>query len=197
MLLHKLKQYRVILASASPRRHELMKGLGIDFRFEKVQDDDESFDSSMDVEIVPEFLAKKKSYGLGRDLSKEELLITADTMVLCEGEIMGKPLNREDAVIMLKKLSGNKHVVLTGVCLRTSELCKTFTAKTDVWFKELSDEEINYYIDNYAPYDKAGSYGAQEWIGYVAISKIEGSYFNVMGLPVHRLYTELDLFISE
>lgn len=197
MLLHKLKKYNVILASASPRRHELIKGLGIDFTYEKIQDDDESFDASMEVEIVPEYIAKKKSLGLGRNLVEKELLITADTMVLCDGEIMGKPLNREDAVLMLRKLSGNKHIVLTGVCLRTSDSCKTFTAKTDVWFKELSDEEINYYINNYAPYDKAGSYGAQEWIGYIAISKIEGSYFNVMGLPVHRLYTELGLFISE
>jgi septum formation protein len=188
--------YRIILASSSPRRIMLLKGVDIDFTVEPNHNSDEEYDQEMEKTLVPEHLARQKSFSFGRDLKEREVLITADTMVLCEGDILGKPVSKEDAVNILKKLSGKKHTVLTGVCLRSTSHTKSFTCSTDVWFKDLSLEEINYYIDNYNPFDKAGAYGAQEWIGYIAISHIDGSYFNVMGLPVHTLYSELYKFLS-
>jgi len=197
MLRDKLKGFDIILASTSPRRRFLLEGIDLDFKIENGGDIDEIFDSSMDVQLVPEYLAELKSKEFARKLNDNEILITADTMVLCENEILGKPLDRQDAVGMLGKLSGKKHQVLTGVFIRSNYKSRSFTASTDVYFRDLSAKEIEYYVDNYKPYDKAGAYGAQEWIGYIAISRIEGSYFNVMGLPVQRLYLELKKFLTD
>jgi septum formation protein len=197
MLKELLQNKKVILASASPRREQLISGLDIDFVVELNGDVDEIWDQSIDPVKVPEYLSLLKSKGFGRELRSDEILITADTMVLCNGEILGKPADRDDAVKILMKLSGNIHTVITGVTLRSNEKVKNFCATTQVWFRELKMQEIEYYIDNYKPYDKAGAYGAQDWIGFVAIEKIEGSYFNVMGLPVQKLYTELSRFTQE
>jgi septum formation protein len=197
MLKELLQNKKVILASASPRREQLISGLDIDFVVELNGDVDEIWDQSIDPVKVPEYLSLLKSKGFGRELRSDEILITADTMVLCNGEILGKPADRDDAVKILMKLSGNEHTVITGVTLRSNEKVKNFSATTQVWFRDLNIQEIEYYIDNYKPYDKAGAYGAQDWIGFVAIEKIEGSYFNVMGLPVQKLYTELSRFIEE
>lgn len=196
MLKELLKNRTVILSSASPRREQLVKGLDIDFVIELNGETDEVYDASMDPSEVPEYLSHLKSLHFGRVLTENEILITADTMVLCNGEILGKPADRDDAVRILSKLSGNRHTVITGVTLRSVSSQRTFCATTDVWFRKLSQEEIDYYIDNYKPYDKAGAYGAQDWIGYIAIEKIEGSYFNVMGLPVQKLYRELEKFAA-
>lgn len=197
MLKELLQNKKVILASASPRREQLISGLDIDFVVELNGDVDEIWDQSIDPVKVPEYLSLLKSKGFGRELRSDEILITADTMVLCNGEILGKPADRDDAVKILMKLSGNIHTVITGVTLRSNEKVENFCATTQVWFRELKMQEIEYYIDNYKPYDKAGAYGAQDWIGFVAIEKIEGSYFNVMGLPVQKLYTELSRFAQE
>ncbi len=197
MLKELLANKRLILASSSPRRRLLLKGVDLEFTVEVNNDIPEEFESSMDVNLVPEHLARLKSSGFGRRLSDSEILVTADTLVLCGGKILGKPTDRSDAFRMLKMLSGDKHTVLTGVCIRNNCRERSFTSETIVYFRELKDDEIYYYIDNYAPYDKAGAYGAQDWIGYVAISRIEGSYFNVMGLPIQRLYTELESFLSD
>ncbi len=197
MLQDKLKGYDIILASASPRRRQLLDGIDLDFTIENGGEMEEIFDPAMDVKIVPEYLAELKSTGFARELNDNEILITADTMVLCGNEILGKPLDRQDAIEMLLKLSGKKHEVLTGVFIRSNIKRRSFTSSTDVYFRELSVKEIEYYVDKYQPYDKAGAYGAQEWIGYIAISRIEGSYFNVMGLPVQRLYLELENFLSD
>jgi septum formation protein len=197
MLKELLANKRLILASSSPRRRLLLKGVDLEFTVEVNNDIPEEFESSMDVNLVPEYLARLKSSGFGRRLKDTEILVTADTLVLCGGKILGKPTDRSDAFQMLKMLSGNKHTVLTGVCIRDNCRERSFTSETTVYFRELKDNEIYYYIDNYAPYDKAGSYGAQDWIGYVAISRIEGSYFNVMGLPIQRLCTELESFLSD
>ncbi len=192
----KFSDYKIILLSSSPRRIQLLKAIDIEFSAEENHTCDEKFDSDMDKSKVPEFLARQKSYSYNRGLKEKELLITADTMVLCEGEILGKPSTKKDAHEILGKLSGKKHTVYTGVCLRDNKREKTFTSSTDVFFKELSEKEISYYVNNYNPFDKAGAYGAQDWIGLIAISRIEGSYFNVMGLPVEMLYRELNEFFS-
>ena len=188
-----LGKYSIVLGSQSPRRKELFAGLNLPFSIE-VREIDESFPGDMIPETVPEYLAKLKALPFRPDFINDRLLITADTIVLIEGQILGKPLDYPHAFKMLQHLSGKRHVVVTGVCLTSVEKQNTFSDHTDVWFKNLSDEEIDYYLTHYHPYDKAGSYGVQEWIGYVAIEKIEGSYFNVMGLPVQRLYEELLLF---
>ncbi|MDD3034019.1 MAG: Maf family nucleotide pyrophosphatase [Bacteroidales bacterium] len=197
MLKELLSNKRLVLASSSPRRRLLLEGVDLEFTVEVNNDIPEDFESSMDINVVPEHLARLKSAGFGRRLSDSEILVTADTMVLCGGKILGKPKDRSDAFQMLKMLSGNKHNVLTGVCIRDNYKERAFTSETTVYFRELKDDEIYYYIDNYAPYDKAGAYGAQDWIGYVGISRIEGSYFNVMGLPIQRLCTELEHFLSD
>lgn len=197
MLLDKLKDKHVILASASPRRRELMSGLGIactvdtDTRFE------ESCPPDIPLDRIPEYLACGKSRAYPRPLGKDDILITADTLVYCENRILGKPRDREEAVEMLHLLQDNKHTVLTGVCIRTAGQQTSFTSSSDVYFNKISDREIDYYIDRYQPFDKAGSYGIQEWIGYIGLLKIEGSFYNIMGLPVHKLYTELDRFLPE
>lgn len=197
MLKELLANKRLVLASSSPRRRLLLEGVDLEFSVEINNDIPEEFESSMDINMVPEHLAKLKSSGFGRRLDDSEILVTADTLVLCEGKILGKPTDRSDAFQMLKMLSGNKHTVLTGVCIRDNYRERSFTSETTVFFRELKDDEIYYYIDNYAPYDKAGAYGAQDWIGHIGISRIEGSYFNVMGLPIQKLCTELESFLSD
>lgn len=193
----KIEKFKITLGSQSPRRRELLSGLDIDFTIEPNKDESESFTDDMVQEEVPEFLARHKSDTFHRELLDNEILITADTLVFCNGEIIGKPSDRNDAYNIIKKLSGNTHRVITGVALRSKRCYRSFSAITDVTFNELSDEEIYYYIDKYQPYDKAGAYGVQEWIGYVGINSINGSFYNVMGLPVQRLYTELVKFIEE
>lgn len=185
------ENHKFILGSQSPRRRELLAGLDISFTVEPIQGDPEIYDPAMPREEVPEFLARHKSSGYPRPLEKDEVLITADTLVYLGDTLLGKPVDRAEACAMLRALSGRTHSVLTGVAIRTADRISSFTSTTEVAFKELADAEIEYYVDTYKPFDKAGSYGVQEWIGYVGITRIEGSYFNVMGLPVQRLYTEL------
>ncbi len=194
MLDNILSGRKLILASASPRRKELLAGLGVDFVIDTGNTFKEVLPIGLPYPQVPEYMAKGKSYGFHRALQKDEILITADTMVLCEDEIMGKPKDREDAVRMIEKLQDNTHTVYTGVCIRSLKKEVCFTVGTDVKFGKLTPDEISYYIDTYKPFDKAGAYGVQEWIGYAAIKGIDGSYFNVVGLPVHRLYNELKSF---
>jgi septum formation protein len=191
-----LKGYKIILASKSPRRKQLLEGLNLPFDV-IVSEVDEVFPENMDIEDIPVYLAKLKAepfINAQKDGEDPLLVITADTIVWIDGEVLGKPLDHDHAYEMLEKLSGRKHIVVTGVCLTSAEKQVTFTSVTEVHFKELSDDEIEYYLDQYHPYDKAGAYGVQEWIGYIAIDRIEGSYFNVMGLPVGRLYEELKRF---
>ena len=185
--------YKIILASKSPRRHELLAGLNFPFEV-VIHEVDELFPDGLPMEEIPVYLARLKAEPFTDELSHNALVITADTIVWIDGAVLGKPNDYEHAAAMLRQLSGKKHVVVTGVCLTSREKQVTFSASTDVCFKDLSESEINYYLENYRPYDKAGSYGVQEWIGYIAITRIEGSYFNVMGLPVHQLYEELIKF---
>ena len=180
----------MILASKSPRRQFLLKELGLDFEV-RTKEVDESFPETLKAQEIPLYLCEKKAHAFDEELNDNTIVITADTIVWVEGQVLNKPENYEDAVRMLKLLSGKMHEVYTGVCLRSKHKSKSFYALTKVYFKNLSQQEIDYYIKNYHPYDKAGSYGAQEWIGYIAVEKIEGSYFNVMGLPVRELYEEL------
>jgi septum formation protein len=190
-MMNRLKEYRIILASQSLRRRELIKGLDVPFEIAEDYACDETYPSGMATDEVAAFLAEKKSEACPRKLSGNEILITADTMVKCQDQLIGKPASRQDAETMLRKLSGRKHEVITGVCMRTVERKKVFSVSSFVFFAELTPEDIAYYIDNYRPFDKAGAYGIQEWIGYIAIESIEGSYYNVMGLPVSRLWKEL------
>jgi septum formation protein len=184
--------YIIVLGSQSPRRQQLLKGLDIAFEV-KVKPTEEDFDPQMPFPEVPEYLARKKAAAFAPELSADRnlLVITADTIVALEGHILNKPENKAEAVRMLSFLSGKKHTVVTGVCLKTAQKEISFAVHTDVYFKPLSGEEIGYYVEHYSPYDKAGSYGVQEWIGYICIEKIDGSYFNVMGLPVKEVYEEL------
>ena len=196
MLLNKLQHYKVILASGSPRRKELLKGMGIDYTVELNKEVEETFPADMPLREVPAFLARLKSHAIERQLSDNELLITADTVVICNERLLGKPVNVDDALQMLQLLSGNSHEVHTGVCVRTAARECVFTVKSVVHFRTLSSAEIDYYVKIYKPYDKAGAYGVQEWIGYIGIDHIEGSYFNVMGLPTQQLYVELCKFVD-
>lgn len=189
-----LKGKKVILASNSPRRRELLSGLNVDFVVDTENCFEESFDPDTPHSEVPALMSEGKSRGFHRALEKDEILITSDTMVLLDGLIMGKPHDREEAVAMLKALSGRTHEVITAVTVRDCNHCETVTDSTMVHFRELTEEEIAYYIDNFRPYDKAGAYGIQEWIGYAAITGIEGSFYNVMGFPVHKVYGELIKF---
>jgi septum formation protein len=190
MLANKLSNYKIILASKSPRRKELIEELGLHFEV-LAFDTDESFPPDMPVSEVPVFLAEQKAAPFEGRVDNKSLVITADTIVHIDGKILGKPANYDDAFRMLRLLSGKWHQVTTGVCILTKEKRKSFSAVTRVLFKELTDEEIDFYISNYKPFDKAGAYGIQEWIGFIAVEQIEGSYFNVMGLPVQQLYEEL------
>ena len=194
MLLHnKLQDYKIILASASPRRKELLSGLGLEFDIYKI-DCDESYDSSLPIENIASYIAQKKASFYPNTLSDNEILITADTIVVCDAAVIGKPKDKEDAIKMLHLLSGKTHRVITGVTINTSSKSHGFSCTTEVTFDQLSEQEILYYIEKYKPYDKAGSYGIQEWIGFVGITGIKGSYYNVMGLPIQLLYKELDKF---
>jgi septum formation protein len=184
----------LILASASPRRKELLAGLGVDFTIDTGNIFEEVIPDGLTHPQVPEYMAKGKSHGFHRELQSDEIIITADTMVLCEDEIMGKPKDREDAVRMIEKLQDNTHTVYTGVCIRSLEKEVCFTVGTNVQFGKLTPDEISYYIDTCKPFDKAGAYGIQEWIGYVGVDYIEGSFFNVMGLPIQKLYSVLKTF---
>ncbi|MBQ7749837.1 MAG: septum formation protein Maf [Bacteroidales bacterium] len=191
-----LRGKRIILGSNSPRRRELLKGLDIDFEIDTCNNFNECFSPDTPYSEVPVLMSEGKSAGFHRSLSDGEILITADTMVILSDEILGKPHTREEAVKMLRDLSGKEHRVITAVTLRDSSRMKTESDTTRVWFKDLSDEEIFYYLDKYRPYDKAGAYGVQEWIGYTGISRIDGSYFNVVGFPVHLVYRMLQEFIG-
>ena len=191
----------IILGSNSPRRRELLKGLDIEFEVDTRNNFEESFGPDTPYDEVPRLMAEGKSHGFHRPLEEDEILITADTMVILPasegkpGEILGKPKDREDACRMLRDLSGREHHVTTAVTLRDAHREKSFDVTTEVWFKELSQEEIDYYVDTYKPYDKAGAYAIQEWIGHVGITRIEGSYFNVVGFPVQRVYEALKAFL--
>ena len=187
--------YTFTLASASPRRRELLKGLDISFTVEPGKDEKEVFSAELPHTEIPAFLARHKSETFHRELVPGEVLITADTLVFLDERILGKPHDADEARQMLRALSGRTHTVTTGVALRTREKIHTFSDTTEVDFKPLTDEEIDRYIEKYRPFDKAGAYGVQEWIGYIGITGIRGSYFNVMGLPVQRLYTELCGFL--
>lgn len=192
-LLHnKLKNHNLILASGSPRRQELLEGLDIPFSI-KTKEVDEVYPTELKGAEITDFLAKLKANAF-TDLQKEDIIITADTIVWLNGKALMKPTDRADAINILQELSDNQHEVFTSVCLKSTTKTHVFSDVTNVFFKKLTNEEINYYIDQYHAYDKAGAYGAQDWIGYIAIEKLEGSYFNVMGLPVHILYKELLAF---
>lgn len=190
-MINRLKEYRIILASRSLRRRELIKCLDIPFEIAEDFDSDESYPPDMPPDDVAGFLAGKKSDACPRKLGEKEILVTADTMVKCGNELIGKPENSRDAREMLGKLSGRRHEVITGVCMRTLGQRKTFSVSSHVFFADLPPEDIEYYVENYSPLDKAGAYGIQEWIGYTGIERIEGSHYNVMGLPVSRLWKEL------
>jgi septum formation protein len=188
-----IKEYKIILASKSPRRQHLLKELGLHFEV-KTKDTDESFPLSLKGAEIPEFLCRKKADAFFDELKPGELLITADTVVWVGEQVLNKPEDHADAVRMLKMLSGTMHQVFTGVCLKTTEKTIVFSAETKVYFKDLSETEIEHYILHSKPFDKAGSYGAQDWIGLVGVKRIEGTYFNVMGLPMFELYGELMKF---
>lgn len=190
MLLN-LAPYKILLASKSPRRQELLKGLGVEFEVQTLNDIREDFPLDLPQHEVAKYIAQEKADAYVPYLNDGELIITADTIVLSNAKVLGKPKDRAEAVDMLKQLSGHQHQVITGVCILTKSKRIVFDATTDVKFAELTDDEISFYVDNYAPFDKAGAYGVQEWIGYIGVEYINGSYFNVMGLPVQRLYREL------
>ena len=193
-MLDNLKSYQVVLASKSPRRQELLRGMGLDFTV-LTKETPETFPSDMSPEKVPAFLSRQKSLAFAaEELPASFLLITADTIVLAGNEILGKPVDRDDALRMLGMLSGKRHHVVTGVTVRNALRSKTFSAKSAVRFAELDADEMCYYVDRYRPYDKAGSYGIEEWIGYVGISGLNGSFYNVMGLPTRHLYQVLKQF---
>ena len=193
-MLSNLKKYHIILASKSPRRQELLRGMGVDFSI-MTKETAERFPSEMPLDEVPKYLSLQKSLAFTEDeLPADYLLITSDTVVICEGEILGKPKDREDAARMLRLLSGKTHHVVTGVTVRSAEKTESFAVRSNVTFAQLDDEEIDYYIEHCKPFDKAGAYGIQEWIGYVGISGLEGSFYNVMGLPTRKLYGVLKAF---
>ncbi len=191
-MLDNLTHYDIVLASASPRRHELLKGLGIDFRVEVLKGIDERYPADLEPRKIPEFLSQLKANAYA--LKPDELLITADTVVISGGKVLGKPADRAQAIAMLQSLSGHDHEVTTGVTILTSEKQVTFGCTSMVTFAQLTQAEIEHYVDTCHPMDKAGAYGIQEWIGYIGISGIRGSFYNVMGLPVQRLYEALKQF---
>ena len=190
-MLENLKDYNIILASESPRRKELLAGLGINFEIKVLKGIDESYPDNIPTKEVAEYISKEKAAAYKDVLNEKDMIITADTVVINGDEILGKPHEKQQAIEMLENLSDKTHSVVTGVTILTKEKSISFSTETKVDFAKLSEEEINYYIDNYKPFDKAGAYGIQEWIGYVAVKSISGSYFNVMGLPIQRLYQEL------
>lgn len=191
-----LENIPLVLVSSSPRRRELLTKAGFDIKVKSFPFV-EAFPEGLPVDEVPVFLAEDKARQLPIEMKEGSIVITADTIVVLENEILGKPQDRDEAVYMLESLSGKEHKVLTGVCISMSTRIKSFVSTTNVTFSELSSGEIDYYIDNFEPYDKAGSYGIQEWIGYIGVEKITGSYFNVMGLPIQKLYIELKKFLNK
>lgn len=194
-MLENLAAYRIILGSNSPRRRELLAGLDLSFDVHVIPGLEENYPDSLQPQEIPVFLSKQKAEAYLSTLEDQVLLITADTIVWNETEVIGKPKDREDAICMLRSLSGHEHQVVTGVCLTTTKKQETFSVVSSVRFASLTDEEIIYYVDKYKPFDKAGAYGIQEWIGYVGVESISGSFYNVMGLPVQRLYQELKRFV--
>ncbi len=191
-LLFMLKlNYQIILASNSPRRKELLSGLGLNYEVRTLPGIDESYPDTLQGEEIPVYISSKKASAYLDTLKDNELLITADTIVWLDGRVLGKPADEKEACQMLRDLSGKTHQVITGVTLATTTFQKSFASVSQVTFAPLSEEEISYYVNHYHPMDKAGSYGVQEWIGFIGVERIEGSYFNVMGLPVQRLYREL------
>jgi len=189
-LLENLKGKKIILASKSPRRQELLKGLELDFEI-RTKEVDEIYPEELAPERIPEYLAELKAAAFIDELSDDELLITADTIVILNGKVLEKPQNRDHAIEMVSELSSNTHTVITGVSITTNGETNSLSDATEVTFRKLTRKEIEHYIDTYQPYDKAGSYGVQELIGYIAIEKLEGSFYNVMGLPLHRVYEKL------
>ena len=188
--MHSIKNYKLILASASPRRQQLMKDAGFTFEV-RLKNVEEKYPQELHWENVPEYLSKVKASAFREELKADEVLITADTVVCIHDRILGKPADRKEAISMLQELSGNCHLVVTGVSVTTRTEQLSFSSRTDVFFKRLSNEEIEFYVDTYKPFDKAGAYGIQEWIGYIGIERIEGSFYNVMGLPIQKLYETL------
>ena len=189
MLKEKLKDYNLILASGSPRRQQFLRDLNLDFTIE-LKEIKEIYPQHLKGSEITDYLAKLKSSPF-TNLKNNDILITSDTIVWMNDTAIGKPKNKEEAISIFKQLSGNKHQVITSICIKTSNQIKVFNDCTNVYFKELTNEEIIFYIDNFQPYDKAGGYGIQDWIGYVGVEKIEGSFFNVMGFPTHKFYEEI------
>ena len=193
-MLDNLKKYNIVLASNSPRRKELLQRMGVNFKVRTLFGIDESYPDSLRGEDIVRYISRNKAQAYRSSMAPNELLITADTIVYVEGEVMGKPKTAEQAKEMLHKLSGKSHQVITGVTIVTADRTEDFGVTSQVKFAEITDEEINFYVDNYLPFDKAGAYGIQEWIGIVAVEEIKGSYFNVVGLQVQRLYQKLKTF---
>lgn len=196
MITDRLKEYRIILASRSPRRQQMLRELGLKFEI-VIKEYDEVYPDNLTGEEIARYISYEKAALFKNDLCEKEIVITADTIVWCNNQVLGKPIDREDAARILKEISGNTHDVITGVSVRSDKKEITFSETTRVTFERLSDDEIYFYIDNFKPYDKAGAYGIQEWIGLVACSRIEGSYFNVVGLPVQKLFKELIKFVAK
>jgi septum formation protein len=196
MLSDLLKSYRIILASRSPRRQQLLKELGLKFDT-VIRDYEETFPEGLNGEEIARFVAHSKAVSFRNEIAENEIVITADTIVWCNNQVLGKPVDKQDAVRILNEISGNTHEVITGVSLFSKHKEVTFSDSTKVTFEVFSEEDIHYYIDKCKPFDKAGAYGIQEWIGITACSRIEGSYFNVVGLPVQRLYKELQEFVKD
>lgn len=193
-MLENISKYKIVLASNSPRRKELLGGLGLSFEVRTMKGIDESYPADLKGEDIPIYISCKKAEAYRDVMAEDEMIITADTIVYDNSQVLGKPKDREDAISMLRQLSGHAHDVITGVSIVTKVKTIQFASTSKVYFASLTDEEIEYYVDSYKPFDKAGSYGIQEWIGFVGVTRIEGSYFNVMGLPIQRLYTELKQF---
>lgn len=186
--------YKLVLASNSPRRKELLAGIDVDFQVRVLEGIDESYPAALPTTDIAEYISRKKAAAYREAMADDELVITADTVVILDDEVMGKPHDEAEACRMLRKLSGRTHQVITGVTLTTRERQESFSVKTDVTFKQLTDDEISYYVTRYRPLDKAGAYGIQEWIGHIGVTAMSGSYFNVMGLPVQRIYEALKRF---
>lgn len=189
-----VKDYKIVLASNSPRRKELLGGLGIDFEVRTLSGIDESYPDTLRGEEIPMYISGNKAEAYQAQMDDDEMIITADTIVYDDQQVLGKPKDADDAKRMLRQLSGHAHEVITGVSIVTKTKSVQFASTSKVYFANLTDEEIEYYVTNYKPFDKAGAYGIQEWIGFVGVTRIEGSYFNVMGLPIQKLYTELKSF---
>lgn len=189
--MERLKDYNIILASNSPRRRELLAGLDLEFEVRVIKGIDESYPTTLAPHDVAQYIAARKADAYVESLAENDLVITADTVVIVDGDILGKPHDKAEAHHMLRSISGRTHQVVTGVCIVTCDKRREFSVTTDVTFREITDAEIDYYIERYRPFDKAGAYGIQEWIGYVGVTALHGSYYNVMGLPVQRIYAEL------